>query len=59
MTGLIHDLLDVARIKTGTLLVHPEPASVADLVDEARNAFLSGDGGGTPCGSSWPRICLR
>ena len=44
MTGLIHDLLDVARIETGTLQTQPEPASVADLVDEARNAFLSGGG---------------
>ena len=45
MTGLIHDLLDVARIETGTLLIHPEPTPVADLVDEARNTFLSGGGG--------------
>ena len=44
MTGLIHDLLDVARIETGTLPTHPEAVSVADLVDEARNAFLSGGG---------------
>ena len=44
MTGLIHDLLDVARIETGTLQIHPEPVSVADLVDEARNAFLSAGG---------------
>ena len=44
MTGLIHDLLDVARIETGTLQIHPEAVSVADLVDEARNAFLSGGG---------------
>ncbi len=44
MTDLIHDLLDVARIETGTLPIHPEPVSLADLVDEARNAFLSGGG---------------
>ncbi len=42
MTGLIHDLLDVARIETGTLLIHPEPESVGDLVDEARKVFSSG-----------------
>ena len=40
MRGLIRDLLDVARIKTGTLQIDPEPAAVADLVDEARNSFL-------------------
>ena len=42
MRGLIGDLLDVARIETGTLPVHPEPAEVASLVDRARNTFLSG-----------------
>ena len=42
MPGLIVHLLDVARIETGTLPIHPEPASVADLVNEARNAFPSG-----------------
>ena len=41
MTGLIHDLLDVARLETGTLQIHPEPAVLADLVDEARAAFAS------------------
>ena len=44
MNGLIKDLLDVARIETGTLLVHPEPASVGGLVDQARKTFL-GSGG--------------
>ena len=44
MRGLIGDLLDVARIKTGTLPVHPGPAEVASLVDRARNTFLSGGG---------------
>ena len=38
------ELLDVARIETGTLPVVPEPAEVAVLLDEARNVFLSGGG---------------
>ena len=42
MRGLIGDLLDVARIETGTLPVSPEPVEVANLVDRARNAFLRG-----------------
>ena len=44
MSGLITDLLDVARIETGTLSVAPEPADVSDLVDRARNTFLSAGG---------------
>ena len=44
MRGLISDLLDVARIDTGTLPVDPRPGSIIDLVDEARNAFFSGGG---------------
>ena len=44
MRDLISQLLDVARIETGTLPVVPEPADVAALVDEARNVFLSGGG---------------
>ncbi len=44
MRELIGDLLDVARIETGTLPVSPEPAEVATLVDRARNTFLSGSG---------------
>ena len=42
MDGLIGDLLDVGRIDTGTLSVEPDPAEVADLVDQARHTFLSG-----------------
>ena len=42
--GLIGDLLDVGRIETGTLSVDPEPSNVAELVDQARNTFLSGGG---------------
>ena len=44
MRDLIGDLLDVARIETGTLPVDPEPAEAAALVDRARNTFLSGGG---------------
>ena len=43
MRYLIGDLLDVARIETGTLSVMPGPADVADMVDEARNRVLGGD----------------
>ena len=44
MHALVGDLLDVARIETGTLPVSPEPAEVAMLVDRARNAFSSAGG---------------
>ena len=44
MRDLIGDLLDVARIETGTLPVDPEPVAAAALVDRARNTFLSGGG---------------
>ena len=44
MRGLISDLLEVARIETGTLSVTPEPSDVAVLVDEARKTFLSTGG---------------
>ena len=47
MSRLINDLLDVARIETGTLGVNPEPALMAALVDQARSAFLSGGSGHT------------
>ena len=45
MRDLIGELLDVARIETGSLSVAPEPAEVVSLVDEARNAFLAGGWG--------------
>ncbi len=45
MRNLISDLLDVARIETGTLSFAPGPADVARLVDEARNTFLSSGAG--------------
>ena len=44
MRELIGDLLDVARIATGTLPVSPEPTGIASLVDRARNTFLSSGG---------------
>ena len=42
MRELIADLLDVARIESGTLSVFPKPTEVADLINEANNAFQSG-----------------
>ena len=44
MHGLIGDLLDQGRIEAGTLSVSPEPTAVADLVEQARNTFLSAGG---------------
>ena len=44
MNALVADLLDVARIETGTLPVNAEPAEVAVLVDRARSAFTSAGG---------------
>ncbi|MXY70322.1 MAG: response regulator [Acidobacteriia bacterium] len=44
MRGLISDLLDAGRIGAGTLTVVPEPVEVAELVEPARSAFLSGGG---------------
>ena len=43
MRALIADLLDTGRIDAGTLSVSPEPSAVADLVEGARNAFLTAD----------------
>ena len=45
MSGLIKDLLHVARIETGTLRVDPQPETVGDLVEQARDAFVDGIGG--------------
>ena len=44
MSGLVNDLLDVARIRTGTLQVNTEPIPVTGLVDRARSMFASGGG---------------
>ena len=43
MRDLIGNLLDVARIETGTLSVNPEPVAIVALVDDARSRFLSGN----------------
>ena len=42
MRTLIDDLLDAARIETGTLSVALEPTAVGVMVEQARKAFLSG-----------------
>ena len=42
MRALIGDLLDAARIETGTLSVAPEPADVAVMVEQAWKAFRTG-----------------
>ena len=44
MSALLGDLLDAGRIKSGTLSVAPESTDVGELVEQARTAFLSGDG---------------
>ena len=58
MRHLIGDLLDVARIETGTLPVSPEPVEVTVLVDEARSRFQVGGGrsqpGHRPAGAAAP-----
>ena len=41
MRALLNDLLDVARIESGTLVVAPEPVDAALLVDRARSSFLN------------------
>lgn len=40
MRGIITDLLDVARIQTGTLSITCIPCEVAALVEDARNTFV-------------------
>ena len=44
MNDLVSDLLDVARIETGTLPISLEPVDVATLVERARAVFLAGGG---------------
>ncbi len=44
MNVLLNDLLDAGRIEAGTLSVNPVPTEVVNLVDQARNTFLSGGG---------------
>ena len=42
MRELINDLLDAARVESGTLAVMPEPTDIASLIDEATSVFVSG-----------------
>ena len=44
MSGLITDLLDMARIETASLSVSPAPSEPSILVDQARTMFRSGGG---------------
>ena len=44
MRHMIVDLLDAARIETGTLSVNPEPSPVLAMADEAKQRFLTGGG---------------
>ena len=44
MNALMSDLLDMARIDTGTLSVDPRPVAVERLVDEAKSRFVSAGG---------------
>ncbi len=44
MRYLISDLLDVARIETGTLAIVPEPSEVTALIEDARTRFVSTGG---------------
>ena len=41
MRDLINDLLDMTRIETGTLSVSPEPTDLAQVIDQAKRAFLT------------------
>ncbi|MDE2778267.1 MAG: response regulator [Chloroflexota bacterium] len=38
---LIGDLLDVARVESGTLSIEPGPANISDMIDEAKNRLLN------------------
>ena len=42
MRDLISNLLDLTRIEAGTLSISPEQTDLAVLIDQAKNAFLSG-----------------
>ena len=41
---LIGDLLDVARVESGTLSIELGPTNLADVIDESRNRFVNGGG---------------
>ena len=61
MRGLVWDLLELARIEAGTLLVTPEPTDVASLVGQAQASFLE-RGTGNPvevdCPSDLPLVAV-
>ena len=44
MFEMINDLLDVARIEAGVLMLSVEPTEVAMLIDRARSTMLNGEG---------------
>ncbi|MDD9963338.1 MAG: response regulator [Gammaproteobacteria bacterium] len=44
MRDLIGNLLDAGRIRAGMLSVAPQPSRMVSLIDQARNAFISGGG---------------
>ncbi len=44
LRDLISNLLDITRIEAGVLSLAPQPASLMNLVDEARSTFLRGGG---------------
>ncbi|MCY4530591.1 MAG: winged helix-turn-helix domain-containing protein [Chloroflexi bacterium] len=41
MRQIINDLVDLTQIESGTLSVNPEPANVADLLNQARGAHIN------------------
>lgn len=41
LDSLINDLFDVVSIETGTLQLNPEPASITELVEQARETFVN------------------
>ena len=45
MRGLIRDLLEVARIEAGALLLTPEPTDLAFVVGQAQASFMVGGAG--------------
>ena len=47
MRSLIWNLLEMARIEAGTLILNPEPTSLASLVGQAQASFLD-SGAGNP-----------
>ena len=60
MRRLINDLVDVTQIEAGILTVNPEPTEVADILDEAREAYLlegrAGNSAEVDLSPSLPRV---